>query len=174
MSEKSFSLRERIREELKNFLIVFIYTWLVLSLFSLHKAFVLGRNPLSGQLFAVINAIVLGKVVVIFEFFRVGKIVYEQMAVVRVFVKSVMYGLLLFLFHIVEEGIIGWFHGRPFTQTLTEIDNGRLMELGTLAVLTVVVFVPYFLLREIVAAIGGKKLVAILFSKSPAATAPEP
>lgn len=167
MSDQPKTFKEKFREEMKNFLIVFLYVWAVLGLFALHKAFILDRSPLSGQVFAIINAVILGKVIVILEFLRVGKRLLRRPPLVRIGIKSIIFGSLLLIFHIVEEGIGGWFHGKTFAQTLAEIDGGKIIELVTLAVLMIIVLAPYFFLREIAAAIGAKKLMKFLLGQSP-------
>jgi hypothetical protein len=52
---------------------IFVYLWVLLSLFSLHKALVLNDESLIyHQGFAIINALALAKVVLVAEFFYVG------------------------------------------------------------------------------------------------------
>jgi hypothetical protein len=165
MSEEALTPWEKIRREFKNFLVIFAYLWVILILFALHKDFVLARSPLDGQLLAIINAAVLGKVIVLLEFFHVGKRVYHLPLAVRVAAKSVLFGLLLLLFYVVEEGVGGWIHGKGFAAALADIDGGKFLEFGTLAVLAIIVLSPYFLLREIADIIGVGKLARLLLSR---------
>jgi len=162
------TLKEKVRHEAKSFLVIFLYVWAILALFALHKDFILQRSPLSGQLLAIINAAVLGKVILVLEMLKVGdRQLRRHRAIWRILAKSVVFGLLLLAFHVVEEGIGGWIHHKTFAQSLAEIDGGRLLEMGALAVLIMVALMPYFFLREIVDAIGHAKLKAILFEKLP-------
>ncbi|HUB68242.1 MAG TPA: hypothetical protein VL981_12220 [Candidatus Methylacidiphilales bacterium] len=156
---KLSKLKENIRREAKNFGGIFLYTWIFTSLFALHKAFLLEISPLSGQLLAIINAFVLGKVIVVLEFFRVGDVLHHRPPLFRVFIKSVIFGLLLLVFRMLEEGIRGLFQGKTFSQTL---GGERLMELGTYTIIMVVALVPYFAFREVVRVIGAQKMLAIL------------
>ena len=159
------TLKEKIRHEAKSFAVIFIYVWAILALFALHKDFLLSESPLAGQVFALINALILAKIIVVLEYFRAGKALEGRPAIFRIAGKSVIFGLLLLAFHILEEGIRGWFHGHTFSQSLAEIDGGRLMEIGTLVVMFIVTLAPYFFLREIVGAIGRPALWQILFSR---------
>jgi hypothetical protein len=156
------AFKEKARHEAKHFLGVFIYGWAILGLLTLHKALILGNSPFSGQIFAIINALILGKFVVILEFFGVGERFHQRPPIFRAINKSVIFGLLLFVFRFLEDELRGWFRGRTFLQTLAEMDNGKLMEMGTLAIIAIVALVPYFLLREIARAVGGQKLLTIL------------
>lgn len=160
-------LKQRIFREIKNFAIIFIYLALVLGLLAVHKAFILRGNPLIGQLLALFNALVLGKIIIILEYFRVGEMLHHRLPILRIILKSLLFGLLLLAFHILETGIRGWFHGRSFAEAISGIDGGRLIEMSTLAFIMVVSLLPYFTLREITAVVGEKRLLDILFRPTP-------
>jgi hypothetical protein len=160
------TLKEKIRHEAKSFAVIFIYVWAILGLFALHKDFLLQRSPLDGQLLALINAAVLGKVILVLEMLKLGERRLRRYAAVwRILAKSIVFGLLLLAFHVIEEAIGGWFHHKTFSQSLAGIDGGRLLEMGALAVLIMVALAPYFFLREIVGAIGRPALLQILFCR---------
>ena len=167
------TLWDKVCHEAKSFAVIFLYVWAILGLFALHKDFLLGLSPLSGQLFAVLNAVILGKVILILDFFQAGKRLERLPAIVRIAGKAVMFGLLLLAFHILEEAIRGWFHGKTFSASLAEIDGGRLMEMGTLTVMFIVALVPLFFIREIVADIGPQRLRHILFAPRPSVPKPD-
>jgi hypothetical protein len=159
------SLKERVWHEAKSFFVIFLYVWAILAIFALHKDFLLQRGPLSGQLFAVINAAVLGKVILVLELLKVGHRLHKRPAIWRILAKSIAFGLLLLSFYVIEEGITGCFRHKTFSQSLAEIDGGRFLEMGTLAIITMIALAPYFFLREIVNAIGLPKLLEILFGR---------
>jgi hypothetical protein len=160
------TFKEKVWHEAKSFAFIFLYVWAILGLFALHRNFLLGLDPLDGQLLAVINALILGKVIVVLEFFRAGRKLEHSQAILRIIGKSILFGLLLLAFHILEEGIRGWFHHKSFAESLAEISGGRLMEIGTLSLLFIISLLPYFFLREVVAAIGVPRLRKILFDSS--------
>src|SRR5262249_16683557 len=97
---------------------------------------------------------------------KVGEGLEKHAAIWRIVGRSISFGLLLMLFHIVEEGIRGWFHGRSFIDSMIEISGGKFLEIGTLAVITMVPLMPYFFLREISSAFGRAKLREVLFGTS--------
>ena len=166
------NLKEKIWHEAKSFFVIFLYVWAILALFALHKSFLLKRGPLSGQLFAIINAAILGKVILLLDLLHVGKRLQRHAAIWRILGKSFAYGLLLLAFHIVEEGIRGWFHHKSFSESIAGITGGRFLDFGTLALLIMVVLVPYFVLREIVNAIGRPKLQEIFLRRPTAEVRP--
>jgi hypothetical protein len=167
------NLKARLWRETKSFFVIFLYVWAILALMALHKSFLLQQGPLSGQLFAVINAAILGKVILILEMLKVGRGLQRHAVIWRILGKSMAYGLLLLGFHVVDEGVRGWFHHKSFADSIAGIDGGKFLEMGTLAVITMVALVPYFFLREIIGAIGLPMLQEILLGR-PAVDAKPP
>jgi hypothetical protein len=161
----SASFKERAWHEAKSFFVIFLYVWAILAFFTMHKNFLLQRPPFTGQLLAIINAVILGKVILILEWCRVGEGMQKRAAVWRILGKSMLFGLLLLTFYTVEGSLRGLFHHKSLSQSIAEIDEGKLLEMGTLALLMMVSLLPYFFLREVLYAIGRAKLMEILFSR---------
>ena len=67
------SLRARLLKELKSFLIMFAYLWLVFSVFLLHEWTVLASHQISFRFYglAVVNALILAKIMLIAEAFAI-------------------------------------------------------------------------------------------------------
>ena len=73
VNERLLRLKTGAIDETRKLFGIFIYFWVLLSLFSLHKALVLNDESLIyHQGFALINALALAKVVLVAEFFHVG------------------------------------------------------------------------------------------------------
>ena len=61
-------LKERAVNEAKRFAIIFLYLWVLFSLFALHKSIILNEPSLIlGQGFAIVNALVLAKIMLLGE-----------------------------------------------------------------------------------------------------------
>jgi hypothetical protein len=68
---------------------IFIYLWVLLSLFSFHKALVLNEEYLIyDQGFALINALALAKVILIGEYFHVGETFKDRPLIYTILFKS--------------------------------------------------------------------------------------
>jgi hypothetical protein len=101
-------------DETKKLFGIFIYLWVLLSLFSFHKALVLNEEYLLyDQWFALINALVLAKVVLIGEFFRVGDKLTNRPLIYPIIFKSAVFAVLLICFHIIEKTLTGVPRKRP-------------------------------------------------------------
>jgi hypothetical protein len=67
-------LRERAFGELEKYAVITVYLWLLFALFSLHKQLVQGHGiSLWHQGFAILNALIFGKVILIGQALKVGK-----------------------------------------------------------------------------------------------------
>jgi fumarate reductase subunit C len=66
-------LKERVLREAKNFALIFFYLWVILGLFSLHKSLILGQDYLFSQGIALLNALVLAKIMLTLEIFARGR-----------------------------------------------------------------------------------------------------
>jgi hypothetical protein len=114
-------------DETKKLFGIFIYLWVLLSLFSFHKALVLNEEYLLyDQGFALINALVLAKVVLIGEFFRVGDKLTNRPLIYPIIFKSAVFAVLLICFHIVEKTLTGVLHGMTLFQSIPSIGGGTL------------------------------------------------
>ena len=67
-------LKETAFDEFKRFIVIFLYLWVVFGLLSIHKTLVLSQNHLDypEHAFAIINALIFGKVLLIGEHFNLG------------------------------------------------------------------------------------------------------
>ena len=69
----SKSLKERAVSELEEYAVITVYLWLLFALFSLHKQLVQGHEiSVWHQGFAIVNALIFGKVILIGQALEVG------------------------------------------------------------------------------------------------------
>src|SRR5262245_16791916 len=68
-------LKKKAFEELKRFVAIFLYLWLVFGLLSIHTSLVLSQHHLDYQehTFAIINAFLFAKVLLVGEQLHLGK-----------------------------------------------------------------------------------------------------
>ena len=89
-------LKERALDEAKKFSIIFLYLWVLLSLFALHKSIILGEPSLSlGQGFAIVNALVLSKIMLVCETFNLTDNFKSKPILYPIVFKSAVFAVLL-------------------------------------------------------------------------------
>src|SRR5271155_6075067 len=94
-------LKERAFDEFKRFIVIFLYLWVVFGLLSIHKTLVLSRNHLDypEHAFAIINALIFGKVLLVGEHFHLGTRFKDRPLVYPVLHKCFIFTVVLFAFH---------------------------------------------------------------------------
>ncbi len=154
---------------------IFIYLWVLLSLFSLHKALVLNEESLIyHQGFALINALALAKVVLVAEFFHVGDKLKNRPLIYPIMFKSAVFAMILLCFHIIEEMLLGILHGKPLSQSISDTGGGTLQGILMVGIIIFVVLTPFFAFRELGRAIGKEQLRSLLFGGETKARAAPP
>lgn len=163
-SDRLHRLQTKAIEETRKLFGIFLYLWVLLSLFSFHKALVLkDEYELYDQGFALINAIVLAKVILVGELFHLGEKLENKPLIYPILFKSAVFAVLLICFHIIEQAIRGLLRGMTFSQSIPTIGGGRLQGILMVGIIMFVVLMPFFAFRELNRALGAAELHALLF-----------
>ena len=129
MAEKSLPipqqrhLRERAYDEFKRFVVIFLYLWVVFGLLSIHKSLVLSQSHLDypEHAFAIINALVFAKVLLVAEHFHLGTRFQNRPLIYPILHKGFLFTVLLICFHIAESVLVGVWHGNTLADSLPPI-----------------------------------------------------
>jgi hypothetical protein len=78
--------------------------------------------------------------------------------------KSAAFAIVLGCFNILEEAVIGLYHGRSFTQSISAIGGGTLKGILTLMALLAVLLIPFFGFTELRRVLGEGKLEKLFFT----------
>jgi hypothetical protein len=150
------SLKERAVSELEKYAIISAYLWVLVMALSLHKREVLQEHGISvwQHSFAIVNALIFGKVILIAEALEFGKSLERRALVWIVLGKSLIFVILLAAFHIVEEAIRAWFESQPLSAAFADF-GGTLFGLLTYAAIFFVALLPLFAFQEADRILGG-------------------
>ena len=152
------SLEERAVSELKEYAVITAYLWLLFALFSLHKELVQGLDISAWQQgFAIVNALIFGKVILIGQALEVGKGLERRALVWVVLGKSLTFAILLLAFHLIEEAIRAWFEGKPLSGAFADL-GGTLPGLLSYVAIFFVMLIPFFAFREAGRILGNSAL----------------
>jgi hypothetical protein len=162
------TLKERAREELRNYAIVAGYLYVCLAALVLYKTALLRQEGVSfvAHGLAVAKALILGKFLLIGEAVGVGTrsrrgartLVH---AIVR---KALLMFVLLVVLSVLEELLVGWAHGHSFGQTLAEFREHTWLQMLAGGVLMLLVLLPLVAASEINESLGPGALRTLLFS----------
>ena len=157
------SLKERVASELEKYAIITVYLWLLFALFGLHKQLLQGHGvSIWQQGFALINALVFGKVILIGDALKVAKGQRNDSLAWVVLRKSLIFAILLVAFHVLEEVIRAWFKSQPLSTVVTEF-GGSLAGVAAFAAIFFVVLIPFYAYQEAARVLGGDTLWNLFF-----------
>jgi hypothetical protein len=156
-------LKEKSVTEARRLFWIFAYLWVLLGLFALHKSIVLNEpHPFYHQGFAIINALVLAKIMFLAEAFHVADGLKHKPLIYPIVYKSAVFSGLLITFHLLEDALAGMWHGKTFAESIAAL-SGAPDEMLVFAVIMFVVLMPFFALREVGRDIGDDKLFEQFF-----------
>jgi len=162
---RSETLKQKAYHELKEYIVIVLYLWVVFGLFLLYRSVILNDEHISylARGIALINALVLGKFILIAKALHLGETDDEAPLIYPTGLKSALFSLVLACCKILEDAAVGSFHGKSFSQSISELGGGTLKGILTLTVLMFVMFLPFFGFGELQRVLGEGKLAQLFF-----------
>jgi hypothetical protein len=157
------TLKQRAYHELKEYLVIAFYLWLVFGLFVLYKSVILNEEHvgLIAHGVALINALVLGKFALIARAFHLGESHDDAPLIYPTLLKSGLFAVVLGCCKIIEDATIGYFHGKSFAEAIADIGGGTLLGILTMTLLLFVLLIPFFAFGELSRVLGEGKLAQL-------------
>jgi hypothetical protein len=157
-------LKEKASGEFRRFLVIFLYLWVVFGLLSIHKSIVLSQHHLDTEehAFAIINAFVFAKVLLIGEYFNLGTRFRNKPLIYPILYKSFVFSVVLIVFHVIESVAVGLWHGHTIAESLPPFLGWNPRGLLAVGVMCFVLLLPFFGFREVAQVIGRRELRNLL------------
>ena len=159
------SLWQRATEELKEFLILSLYLYVCLGAIIIVKSAILDGVGVEFDAWgiAAIKALLLAKFMLIGKVLRIGETKNKPLVWPTLY-QSFLTLLLLIVLTTLEEMLVGAFHHRTVTTSLTHVAGDRLdMVLATFLIMFLIL-VPYFAFRNLAEVLGPGVLVRLFFT----------
>lgn len=174
VAEKAKALAHKARHEFKAYIAIasYLMVWFVALMF--YKATILRSvgvefTPVG---FAVVKSLILAKFMLVLEAVKLGeRRGAGSVMAVQIVKKALLFTLALIVMSMIEEVIVGHFHGRDARDVLKEMAGGSLAQVLASAILMFLVLLPYMAFRRVALAVGD--LPELLLTKGPAPK-PEP
>lgn len=166
-AQKAGTLKARATEEGRKFLALFFYLWVLFGVFVLNQSIVERGDGIdfTMQGFALINALVFAKVMLIFEMFDPGRWLRRRPLIYPILYETSLLTALFLVVHILEKTIVGAFHGKTFMDSIPRIGGGGLAGLISASLVMFIALLPFFGLRNLNLVLGEGRLSAILFGE---------
>jgi hypothetical protein len=156
--------KQRALLEIRKLFWIFLYLWVLLCLFSVHKSLVLNEQHVFVHLgFAAINAWLLAKVMLTGEIFHLADNLKHKPLIYPIVFKAAVFSILLISFYIIEEVLMGMWHGKSVAESIPAIAGGGLKGIFFVGGIMFFVLMPFFALREIGRDIGDDQLYELFF-----------
>ena len=164
---RSAGLKEKATEEFKLYLVVVAYLWVVLGSFTVYRRLVGAESgvPYLHYGVAIIEALIIGKVILIGNLFGFTRRFDERPLIVPVLYKSMLFAALVLAFGIGEHLVKGWINKQGLFGGLRGLRDVGVYELGARVLMLVAALVPFFAFSEIARVMGAHKLSTLFFSK---------
>ena len=169
--------KERVLQEVKNLAAVLVYLWVFLTMFELHEGIVLSRhnipyNYAEGLVFALVNAWILAKFVVIGEGLGIGRRWHSKPLWQSILVKSAVFGIILMGCHLAEKALSRMWRAKSFAAGVPVWSVNAVTDGLTLTLIIFIVLIPFFTAREFRRILGKDLLQAALLRRENTTTLP--
>jgi len=161
------TLKQKAMADLKDFAWISLYLALFFSALTTYTILLLSEYDATSVLnygFAIINALVVAKVILLGEMAHLGKASESRPLYQAVLYKSIVYCLLVLAFHFVEEFVKRLIHGDPAGTVLHEI---RINDLVGRSIIIFCTFLPLFGFRELRRVLGAEKFDSLFYKAGP-------
>jgi len=164
MHEETPGWKKRAFVELRNLSITVMYIWVFLSVFALHREIILKSYHISYSTkfgFAFINAVILAKFMWLGEILHAGKKAARNALLHSTLWNAALFAVILKICHILEEVLVGVWHGNSFAASFSEaVADPR--DIFTTMLLVFVVLVPFFFAKGLVEILGKDEIKRLL------------
>ena len=156
------ALKQKAKHELREMLTIFFYVAFFFCALTTYDMLLLREYHVEywNYAFALINALVITKVIMIGEYAKLGKRLEAKPLIVSAIWKAFVFGLLVFAFHLVEEVIKRMIHGADMARASSDL---RFDQLAGRSIVVFCTFVSLFGFREFRRVLGEENFNKLLF-----------
>ena len=160
--QRKLGLKQRVFDEIIKFLAIAVYLWVMFGVFALHEVVVSAKDHINYHFygFAVINALILGKVMLVAEDLHFGRLQFKDWPLIYpILCKAVAFSILFIVFDVVEEVLVGVFKGKTIGESIPTIGGGTPSGVFFVGIILAVALIPFFAFREAGRVIGERSCI---------------
>jgi hypothetical protein len=160
-------LKQKVTHEFREMLVVFLFLAPFFLAFSTYRLILLNEFHVNYFEYgtALINALILSKVILIGELAGLGKRHEEKPLILSTVYKAFLFSLLAAAFRVLEDTLRGLTHGRGWAAAFGDLSSGGWNELLGRTVVMFLAFIPFFALMEVGRVMGEDKLFDLFYRK---------
>ena len=169
MSTEKPSIKARLVEETKSYLIIFTYLALMFGAFTIYRRLLLAEQGIAylHYGFALIEALILAKVILIGRIFGLGNRFRDRAPIVSTLYKTLCFSVFVFAFCVLEHVVEGLAHHENFAAIRHHFLDVGIWEILARVIIMFTAFIPLFAFWEIGRLIGEESMAKLLFTRRP-------
>jgi hypothetical protein len=172
-SQRHSNMKDKVRHELREFLIVTLFFTLVLGVFNIYRRLILGETGVSYSDFGItlVEALILAKIVLIGEAMNLQLVRASRNSIFEVAVmRSILFAVLVLLFTILERIVVGLIHGKDWAGIAHSFAEHGLHEIVARMIMMLAAFLPFFAFWELRRRLGPRRFYELWFSRTDSAS----
>ena len=144
-----------------------IYLTLVFAAFTQYRRIILAGHDITytNYGFAVIEALILAKVIMIGDVIRLGRGLEQKSLIYPTLYKTLVFTVFVGVFKMIEYAIKGLWKGQGFMGGINEFIGKGSHEILANSLVVIVAFIPFFVVKELERVLGKDKIRALLFRR---------
>jgi hypothetical protein len=164
-ANKFADMKERARHELIEYAFNVIYLTIVFATFTIYRRLMLAAHDVTytNYGFALIEALVLGKVIMIGGMFHLGRGLGEKALILPTLFKTAVFTLFCFAFTLVEHAVKGLVSGHGIAAGVAEYMGQGYEVILANSMVVFVALIPFFAVKELGRVLGREKIGRLFF-----------
>ncbi|MDB6023677.1 MAG: conserved rane protein of unknown function [Pedosphaera sp.] len=164
---KKAGLKQKFVHELIEYWVTFLYLAFFFGAFAWYRRLILAEYQISYLHYgmAVVEALVLAKVILIGDAMHLGRRLEEKPLIVPTLYKTVLFSIFVGLFSVLEHTIGGLVHGKGLAGGFNELRSEGIYELLAQCLVTFFAFIPFFAFKELGRLLGEGRIRKLFFQK---------
>jgi len=164
--KKKGNLKNKMFHEMVEYWINVFYLTIVFAAFTQYRRFILAAHDITyaNYGFAVIEALILAKVIMIGAVFHLGRGIENKPLIYPTLYKTVVFTLFVGVFTALEHAIKGLWAGTGFMGGVADF-FGKGHELLANCLVVFVAFIPFFGVKELGRVLGEEKIRALFLRR---------
>jgi hypothetical protein len=165
--KKTEEWKDRVRHELIEYVTNVVYLALVFAAFTQYRRLVLAAHDITYTNYwvAVIEALILGKVIMIGGVFHLGRGLENRPLIFPTLYKTVVFSVFVGVFTVIEHAIKGLWHGKGLVEGVADFLGKGFHELIADSLIIFVAFIPFFAVKELGRVLGEHRIWTLFFRK---------
>jgi hypothetical protein len=159
------TLQQRAVNEFREFAILTVYLYVTLGAVIVMKTAVLHAEGIEFAPWgiAIVKALLLAKFMLVGRALKIGEGDTTSPLIWPTLYKALAFLVLLIVLTVIEEAVVGLFHGRSIAISLGDLAGRRLEETLASFLIMLLVLIPYFAFRVLGEVLGEGRLVRMFF-----------